>query len=90
MELQLPFPPSVNQYWRNFRGRTIISKAGRDYRAEVWSTLAGGSDGKPRLSAACIVDGWLFRLIVAAEIWTISQSQFDSRTHAQIYLDDHQ
>ena len=47
MELQLPFPPSVNHYWRNFRGRTIISKAGRDYRADVCATLAGSAGGKP-------------------------------------------
>lgn len=33
--LQLPLPPSVNTYWRNFRGRTILSKGGRDYKLAV-------------------------------------------------------
>ncbi|MGV2434608.1 MAG UNVERIFIED_CONTAM: hypothetical protein LVT10_06740 [Anaerolineae bacterium] len=28
----LPFPPSMNTYWRNFRGRTIISKNGREFQ----------------------------------------------------------
>jgi len=31
----LPLPPSVNTYWRNFRGRTILSKAGRQFKADV-------------------------------------------------------
>ena len=33
--LQLPLPPSVNTYWRNFRGRTILSQGGRDYKQAV-------------------------------------------------------
>ena len=33
--LQLPLPPSVNAYWRNFHGRTILSKAARDYKQSV-------------------------------------------------------
>jgi len=33
--LQLPIPPSVNTYWRNFRGRTILSQGGRDYKQAV-------------------------------------------------------
>lgn len=35
IELTLPWPPSVNTYWRTFRGRMIISAAGRDYRNAV-------------------------------------------------------
>lgn len=27
----LPYPPSVNGYWRAFRNRQIISKRGREY-----------------------------------------------------------
>jgi len=33
--LTIPFPPSVNRLWRQFRGRTILSKIGRDYRLAV-------------------------------------------------------
>jgi crossover junction endodeoxyribonuclease RusA len=33
--LSLPFPPSMNTYWRNYRGRTIISPAGRSFKAAV-------------------------------------------------------
>lgn len=34
-EMTLPWPPSVNTYWRTFKGRMIISKPGRDYRQAV-------------------------------------------------------
>ena len=33
--LTLPFPPSMNTYWRNFRGRTVLSKSGREYKEKV-------------------------------------------------------
>ena len=33
--LMLPWPPSVNTYWRMFQNRMLISKAGREYRTAV-------------------------------------------------------
>ena len=35
IEITLPWPPSVNTYWRNFDGRMIISARGREYREIV-------------------------------------------------------
>jgi crossover junction endodeoxyribonuclease RusA len=35
IEITLPWPPTVNSYWRNFNGRTIISSKGREYRVAV-------------------------------------------------------
>jgi crossover junction endodeoxyribonuclease RusA len=35
MIIRLPYPPSVNRYWRNLKGRVLISKAGRSYRSKV-------------------------------------------------------
>ena len=35
MRIDLPYPPSVNHYWRNVRGRMTIGKAGRDFRAKA-------------------------------------------------------
>jgi len=35
IELTLPWPPTVNTYWRSFRGRVIISAKGREYRKAV-------------------------------------------------------
>ena len=35
IELTLPWPPSVNHYWRSFKGRAILSKEGREYRTRI-------------------------------------------------------
>lgn len=53
MTLDLPFPPSVNRYWRHptrgpLAGRHLISAEGRAYRAEVamlCKQLAGAHEG---------------------------------------------
>lgn len=39
--LTIPFPPSVNAYWRQFRGRTIVSARGREYRSAVVAAMIG-------------------------------------------------
>jgi crossover junction endodeoxyribonuclease RusA len=33
--LTLPFPPSMNHYWRHFRGMVVISTEGKNYRRTV-------------------------------------------------------
>lgn len=38
--LTLPWPPSVNVYYRNFRGRMVLSAAGRQYREQVANIVA--------------------------------------------------
>lgn len=35
IRLELPFPPSVNRYWRHVGNRVLISKEGRQYRELV-------------------------------------------------------
>lgn len=35
----LPFPPSINGYWRSVAGRQIISREGRAYRAKAISAV---------------------------------------------------
>ena len=40
MTLTLPWPPTVNTYYRNIHGKTLISAKGRAYQDEVgWITL---------------------------------------------------
>ena len=46
MELTLPFPPSVNHYYRRVGPRTLISREGREYRRAICGLLApGGGNG---------------------------------------------
>lgn len=40
IELELPYPPSINHYWRRVGARTLISRGGRAFRASVCSILA--------------------------------------------------
>jgi Holliday junction resolvase RusA-like endonuclease len=40
IELELPYPPSVNHYWRRVGARTLISRGGRLFRQQVVSILA--------------------------------------------------
>lgn len=35
IDLVLPWPPSVNRYWRSANGRVLIAASGRKYRADV-------------------------------------------------------
>lgn len=40
IELSLPYPPSVNHYWRRAGSRTIVSAQGRRFRRQVAAELA--------------------------------------------------
>ena len=40
IEIELPYPPSVNHYYRRLGPRVLISRQGRAYRNQVCSTLA--------------------------------------------------
>ena len=48
MKLTLPWPPSVNTYWRNLNGRTLISQDGRAYRANAYAAVTEQAPGRLR------------------------------------------
>jgi len=41
-EYRLPWPPSVNRYWRHVGSRVLISREGRAFRENVRALLGGG------------------------------------------------
>ena len=51
MRIVLPWPPSINHYWRNYRGRTVISQDGRLYRQTVAYRIL--EQGIPRENLNC-------------------------------------
>lgn len=53
MQVELPFPPSVNHYYRHVGPRVLISREGRAYREKVCAALAWR--GVPRLSSPLAV-----------------------------------
>lgn len=40
LQLEVPYPPSINHYWRRVGTRTLISREGRRFRREVTAILA--------------------------------------------------
>ena len=56
--LELPFPPSVNTYYRRGAHSTYMSKAGREYKQAVANYISSGdfpNMGNKRLSVSMIV-----------------------------------
>lgn len=51
--LELPFPPSVNHYWRHVGPKVLISREGRQYRERVKGRVLLA--GEPRLEGAIAV-----------------------------------
>jgi len=40
LDFELPYPPSINHYWRRAGYRTLISREGRRFRQRVLAILA--------------------------------------------------
>lgn len=89
IELELPWPPSMNRYWRHVGSRTLLSRAGRKYRQAV--ALRVVLAGRPR------VEG---RLEVSIEAFAPDRRKLDldnrlkatldALEHAGVYADDEQ
>lgn len=89
MELILPFPPSVNSYWRQFQGRTLISKKGREYRLAVAEQVliqkgAKHYSGKVKLT----IEAWRPD-DRRRDLDNLLKAPLDALTHAGVYDDDH-
>jgi len=89
IELELPYPPSVNHLYRHLGRRTLISREGRRFRARVCSLLA----------AACVprFDG-LIRLEIEIyppdrrrrDVDNAQKALLDALQHGGLYRDDSQ
>jgi crossover junction endodeoxyribonuclease RusA len=87
-ELMLPYPPSVNHYWKHFRGRTIIGAVGRKYHRDVAEQL--GEIGKPLdCRLAVEVYCWMPDRRMR-DIDNVAKCALDSLTKVGIWCDDNQ
>lgn len=94
-EIALPFPPSVNRYYRSPRsgplaGRTMISEEARKYRAAVCalvseSKLGGQMEGLLRVVVEVFVPDRRKR-----DLDNLHKGILDSLTHAGVWGDDSQ
>ena len=89
MILELPYPPSVNGYWRSFNGRQIISAKGREYREHVTLILRSQQIERMegRLAVSIILHPPDKR---RRDLDNVLKSLCDSLQHGGAYEDDSQ
>lgn len=88
-DLKLPYPPSVNHYWRRVGARTLISRGGRAFRVAVCSILA--ARGVRPLSGPLMVNIDVFPPDKRRrDIDNCLKSLLDALQHGGAYLDDSQ
>ena len=89
VEFELPYPPSINHYWRRVGPRTLISREGRRFRERVLAILASHR-----------VEPLVGPLAVEVEIYppdnrrrdidNVQKALLDALQHGGAYLDDSQ
>ena len=89
IQLELPYPPSINHYWRRVGPRTIISRGGRQFRQNVLVALT-----------AMGIKPLAGRLAVEIEVYppdarrrdidNVQKALLDALQHARVYNDDSQ
>lgn len=88
--ITLPWPPSVNQMWRMFRNRLIISKVGREYRKAVAEQIQI-QDAAKELKGALRVSIVAYRPDNRKrDLDNLYKGVLDSLTHAKVWEDDSQ
>ena len=85
----LPFPPSVNHYWRHVGHRTLISRTGRAYRQQVLYDVQ-------QLGLRAITGPIKLEVIATRpdrrrrDVDNLLKSLLDALDHADVYEDDSQ
>jgi len=97
IELELPYPPSVNTYYRHVGARTLISAKGRQYR---WSVCELLMVARARPVMAAQAEPMTGPLHIAIEIYppdkrrrdidNVLKALLDALEHAGAYEDDSQ
>lgn len=89
IELELPFPPSVNHYYRRVGPRTLISREGRRFRKRVCALLAGL--GVRRLSGPLQIEIEVYPPDRRRrDIDNVQKALLDALQHGGLYDDDSQ
>ena len=89
IEVELPFPPSVNHYYRRVGPRTLISREGRRFRERVCAILASfgiaGLEGPLHLEIEVYPPDEQRR-----DIDNVQKALLDALQHGGLYADDSQ
>lgn len=97
MILTLPFPPSMNSYWRSpnkgaLKGRHLISERGRKFRTEAIARVLEQLRRQPKPITADIAVTVVFcpPNKTPRDLDNYFKALFDAMTHAGVWLDDSQ
>ena len=92
MKLILPFPPSVNGYWRSVNKRTLISERGRKYRTDAVYAVYKQLRRRPQpITHNIAVHVVLYPPNRAKrDLDNFQKALFDAMTHAGVWGDDSQ
>ncbi|CNI99989.1 Crossover junction endodeoxyribonuclease rusA [Yersinia frederiksenii] len=88
--IDLPWPPSVNTYWRHSRGRHYISEKGTKYRQTVIDTIKHlgldiNTSARLKISISAHVPDRRRR-----DLDNLQKAVFDSLVYAEFMQDDEQ
>ncbi|WP_337025911.1 RusA family crossover junction endodeoxyribonuclease [Pantoea anthophila] len=92
MKLTLPFPPSVNTYWRNTRKGVLISASGRCFRSNASASVM---EQLKRCPVPITVNVEVSALLFPPDkrqrdLDNYLKALFDSLTHAGVWVYDNQ
>ena len=88
-QAELPYPPSINHYWRRVGQRTLISREGRRFRERVVALLARRPGGP--LLGPLAVDVEVYPPDNRRrDIDNVQKALLDALQHGGVYADDSQ
>jgi len=85
MLIYLPWPPSINKYWRHARGGHFISEGGKKYRAKACAMMRGLSIPFARVAVTVYAAPPDNR---TRDLDNILKAPLDAITHAHAWPDD--
>jgi len=88
VEIEIPFPPSVNRIWRQVSGRTLLSAEGRAYRANVARVVMAARPaplGGARIQMT--ISAWMPDRR-RRDLDNLAKASLDAMAHAGMYDDD--
>ena len=91
MTITLPWPPTVNHYWRNVSGRTLISSQGRLYREQVrWAVSVAKAALWPESARLCVAIEAQPPDKRRRDLDNLPKGVLDALTDAGVWADDSQ
>ena len=90
IDLILPWPISVNRYWRCVNNRIVISKDGRQYHESAKRAIAGQWHGQPLSGRIRLRLKALQKDRRRRDLDNLLKATMDALTTAEVWLDDSQ